>query len=43
MRDPLTSHSNQRLTPQGEHPINLCKNWQKKKVVEVEWCPEVAS
>ena len=32
----------QRLIPQGEHLTKRCLNWQKKRVLQHGWCPEVA-
>ena len=32
----------QRLITQGEHLTKRCRNWQKKMVSQIGWCPEVA-
>ena len=38
----LTCPLHQRLIPQGEHLTKRCLNWQKKRVLQTGWCPEVA-
>ncbi len=38
----LTCPLHQRLIPQGEHLTKRCLNWQKKRVLQIGWCPEVA-
>ena len=38
----LTCPLHQRLIPQGEHLTKRCLNWQKKRVLQIGWYPEVA-
>jgi len=38
----LTCSLHKRLIPQGEHLTKRCGNWQKKRVLQVGWCPECA-
>ena len=38
----LTCPLHQRLIPQGEHLTKRCLNWQKKRVLQIGWCPKVA-
>ena len=38
----LTCPIHQRLIQQGEHLTKRCRQWQKKRVLEIGWCPEVA-
>ena len=38
----LTCPRNKRLIPKGEHLGKRCRNWQKKRVVPIGLCPEVA-
>ena len=38
----LTCPLHQRLIPQGEHLTKRCRNWQRKRVLDIGLCPEVA-
>ena len=38
----LTCPFHQRLIPQGEHLTKRCRNWQRKRVLDIGLCPEVA-
>ena len=38
----LTCPLHKRLISQGEHLTKRCRNWQKKRVLHIGWCPEVA-
>ncbi len=38
----LTCPIHRRLIPQGEHLTKRCPLWQKKRVLEIGWCPECA-
>ena len=38
----LTCPINRKLIQQGEHLTKRCNKWQKKRVLEIGWCPEVA-
>ncbi len=38
----LTCPIHQRLIQQGEHLTKRCNRWQKKRVLEIGWAPEVA-
>ena len=39
----LTCPLHQRRIPQGEHLTKRCLNWQKKRVLQIGWCPEVSN
>ena len=38
----LTCPLHQRLIPQGEHLTKRCRNWKRKRVLDIGLCPEVA-
>ena len=38
----LTCPVHRKLIPQGEHLTKPCHNWQKRRILEVGLCPEVA-
>ena len=38
----LTCPLHKRLIPQGEHLTKRCRNWQRKRVLDIGFCPEVA-
>ena len=38
----LTCPLHQRLIPEGEHLTKRCRNWQRKRVLDIGLCPEVA-
>ena len=38
----LTCPLHQRLIPQGEHLTKHSRNWQKKRILQIGWCTEVA-
>ena len=38
----LTCPIHRKLIQQGEHLTKRCKNWRKKRVLEIGWCAKVA-
>ncbi len=38
----LTCPIHQKLISQGEHLTKRCSNWQRKRVLDIGLCPEVA-
>ena len=38
----LTCSLHKRLIPQGEHLAKRCRNWEKKRVLQIGWCQECA-